>query len=102
MAQKVSVASLQPADREGWMTKQGGSYKSWKKRWFVLKGTQLFYFKNKKVILAFLSSSCRVHCAFADPCGLNAQSCFALLPVLACPLTFLLLLLKLICNISSF
>jgi len=48
MAAKISVASLQPADRDGWMTKQGGSYKSWKKRWFVLKGTQLFYFKSKK------------------------------------------------------
>jgi len=30
------------------MTKQGGGYKSWKKRWFVLKGSQLFYFKTKK------------------------------------------------------
>jgi len=48
MATKISVASLQPADRDGWMTKQGGSVKTWKKRWFVLKGTQLFYFKNKK------------------------------------------------------
>lgn len=48
MASKVSVASLQPADKDGWMTKQGGSYKSWKKRWFVLKGAQLFYFKTKK------------------------------------------------------
>jgi len=45
---KVSVASLTPADHEGWMTKQGGSVKSWKKRWFVLKGSQLFYFKTKK------------------------------------------------------
>lgn len=32
------------------MTKQGGSYKSWKKRWFILKGSQLFYFKTKKVL----------------------------------------------------
>jgi hypothetical protein len=41
------VASLQPADKEGWCTKQGGSIKTWKKRWFVLKGNRLWYFKGK-------------------------------------------------------
>jgi len=44
---RVSVTSLQPADKEGWMTKQGGSIKTWKKRWFVLKGNKLYYFKGK-------------------------------------------------------
>lgn len=44
---RVSVASLQPADKEGFCTKQGGSIKTWKKRWFVLKGNKLWYFKNK-------------------------------------------------------
>eukprot|EP01104_Vermistella_antarctica_P015705 TRINITY_DN521_c0_g1_i1.p1 TRINITY_DN521_c0_g1~~TRINITY_DN521_c0_g1_i1.p1 ORF type:complete len:538 (-),score=129.85 TRINITY_DN521_c0_g1_i1:47-1660(-) len=32
----------------GWMTKQGGSVKSWKRRWCVLEGTTLYYFKTKK------------------------------------------------------
>jgi len=30
------------------MTKQGGSWKSWKKRWFVLSGSNLYYFKTRK------------------------------------------------------
>jgi hypothetical protein len=45
---KVSVASLRPSDFEGYMTKQGGKIKTWKKRWFVLKGNFLHYFKTKK------------------------------------------------------
>lgn len=60
----VSVASLSPADFEGFMTKCGGSTKTWHKRWFVLKGNKyvliffflsfqlligrLYYFKTKK------------------------------------------------------
>jgi len=47
----ISVDSLTPSDKEGFMTKQGGGnggWKNWKKRWFVLKGTTLFYFKTKK------------------------------------------------------
>jgi len=44
---QISVASLNPPDREGFLTKQGGSIKTWKKRWFVLKGKKLVYFKSK-------------------------------------------------------
>lgn len=59
----VSVASLNPADFEGFMTKCGGGTKTWHKRfvnqfvwihlvltssWFVLKGNRLYYFKTKK------------------------------------------------------
>jgi hypothetical protein len=28
----------------------GGSFKSWKRRWFILKGDKLYYFKTKKVV----------------------------------------------------
>jgi len=30
---------------QGWLLKQGGRYKSWKKRWFVLSGGCLYYFE---------------------------------------------------------
>jgi hypothetical protein len=42
------VASLSPADKEGYLTKQGEHYKTWKKRWFVLKGKQLVYFEGQR------------------------------------------------------
>eukprot|EP01098_Paradermamoeba_levis_P004104 TRINITY_DN1791_c0_g1_i1.p1 TRINITY_DN1791_c0_g1~~TRINITY_DN1791_c0_g1_i1.p1 ORF type:complete len:467 (-),score=138.08 TRINITY_DN1791_c0_g1_i1:226-1626(-) len=44
----ISVASLSSPDKDGWLTKQGGSWKSWKRRWFVLKGDSLYYFKTQK------------------------------------------------------
>jgi len=45
---KVSAASLHPFDRDGYMTKQGGSYKNWNKRYFILKDAALFYYKTPK------------------------------------------------------
>jgi len=48
MATKVSVSALGTADKEGWLIKQGGKIKTWKKRWFVLKGDTLYYFKTQK------------------------------------------------------
>jgi len=45
--QKTPVKSLTSPEHTGWMTKQGGSWKSWKKRWFVLKSTSLYYFKTQ-------------------------------------------------------
>eukprot|EP01105_Mastigella_eilhardi_P025079 TRINITY_DN6710_c0_g1_i1.p1 TRINITY_DN6710_c0_g1~~TRINITY_DN6710_c0_g1_i1.p1 ORF type:complete len:505 (-),score=142.40 TRINITY_DN6710_c0_g1_i1:78-1592(-) len=43
----ISVVSLNPADHEGWAIKEGGSWNSWKKRWFVLKDKRLWYFAGK-------------------------------------------------------
>lgn len=33
--------------KEGYLTKEGGSFKSWKKRWFVLRDGALSYYKQK-------------------------------------------------------
>jgi len=33
--------------REGWLEKQGGMIKTWKKRWFEMKKTTIYYFKQK-------------------------------------------------------
>jgi len=33
--------------REGFLTKEGGGFKSWKKRWFTLKDSDLSYYKAK-------------------------------------------------------
>lgn len=32
--------------KEGFLTKEGGNFKTWKKRWFVLNGDTLKYYKN--------------------------------------------------------
>jgi hypothetical protein len=44
------VASVTPgATFSGYLTKCGGGIKTWHKRWMVLKGDQLYYFKTQKV-----------------------------------------------------
>jgi len=45
---KVSVKELTNAEKDGFLTKQGGSIKTWKKRWFVLKDGTIYYFKSQK------------------------------------------------------
>lgn len=44
----LAEVSISP-DMEGWLFKQGDKYKTWNKRWFVLKSNNLFYFKSPKV-----------------------------------------------------
>jgi len=44
----IAAQSLSPPDKEGYMTKQGGSFKSWKKRYFILKDRMLYYYKTPK------------------------------------------------------
>ncbi|CAO3600571.1 unnamed protein product [Absidia cylindrospora] len=46
--QRISTDEFQAPEHEGWLHKQGDRYKTWNKRWFVLKGTNLFYFKSPK------------------------------------------------------
>merc|ERR1719391_163950 len=33
-------------EREGWLMKQGGNWKNWKRRWFVLNDRCLYYFQH--------------------------------------------------------
>jgi len=33
-------------ERQGWLTKEGGRAKTWKRRWFILKTNMLFYFQD--------------------------------------------------------
>lgn len=44
----MSVAQLVNPQKADWITKQGGSIKTWKKRWMVLKDDTLWYFKDQK------------------------------------------------------
>lgn len=37
--------------REGWLWKQGGRYKTWKRRWFILNDGCLYYFEFTAVII---------------------------------------------------
>ncbi|ORX46273.1 PH-domain-containing protein [Hesseltinella vesiculosa] len=46
--QKQQQAQQDLPDLEGWLHKQSDRYRTWNKRWFVLKGTNLFYFKSPK------------------------------------------------------
>ncbi|EFA81544.1 hypothetical protein PPL_05533 [Heterostelium album PN500] len=46
-AGKVNLDDRNNPDIEGYLVKEGGSVKSKKKRWFLLKGKKVFYFKYK-------------------------------------------------------
>ncbi|KAH7832081.1 putative connector enhancer of kinase suppressor of Ras 2 [Monocercomonoides exilis] len=41
-------ADTTPGITEGWLTKQGHIRKNWKRRWFVLRGTTLYYYAKKE------------------------------------------------------
>ena len=49
-------------EREGWLTKEGGKYKSRHKRWFILKEGMLYYFKQPTVSGTYVLCRCRLYC----------------------------------------
>lgn len=63
IAQRLGIADHHPPnvtpDLEGWLHKQSDKYKTWNKRWFVLKGSNMFYFKSPKV--SFFLVTIRMH-----------------------------------------
>lgn len=52
----LGAEKLQNHTRSGYLTKQGGTVKSWKRRYFILKDNFLFYYKKPKVRLPSLTS----------------------------------------------
>jgi hypothetical protein len=53
-----AVRMFSQADHKGYLTKQGGRVKSWKRRWFVLTDNCLYYFKKEGVWLTRPLASC--------------------------------------------
>jgi hypothetical protein len=37
------------ADKAGFLVKEGGKFKTWKKRWFVLKNNVIYYSKSQVI-----------------------------------------------------
>ncbi|KAI9265013.1 hypothetical protein BDA99DRAFT_40656 [Phascolomyces articulosus] len=50
LSNRASTNVFKAPEHEGWLHKQGDKYKTWNKRWFVLKGSNLFYFKSPKEV----------------------------------------------------
>lgn len=44
-ADELSEVFFNP-DHQGYLTKEGGKHKSWRKRWFILTDNCLYYFKS--------------------------------------------------------
>ena len=47
--QKTAAEQIGLPDHSGWMRKKGENYPTWKMRYFVLKGTNLYYLKSETV-----------------------------------------------------
>jgi hypothetical protein len=46
------LTRLGKADHEGWMRKKGGALNSWKVRYFVLKGPDLYWLRSDSVFVS--------------------------------------------------
>ena len=46
--------------RQGWLTKEGAKWKTWKRRWFMLNeaNTRLYYYSSKREVADVCGSSC--------------------------------------------
>jgi len=45
---ETDASMFASAEKKGWVKKQGGRIKTWKKRWLVLKNNCLYYFKKEE------------------------------------------------------
>ena len=61
----LQASLLSPSDwaapaKSGWISKEGANRKSVKKRWFVLQGSKMIYFKSQEVRVEGLGRISRV------------------------------------------
>ncbi|KAI7866077.1 hypothetical protein BDF14DRAFT_1818527 [Spinellus fusiger] len=72
----VSTEAAQAPEHEGWLHKQSDKYKTWNKRWFVLKGIHLFYFKSPKDVRMKGIVNLRNYRVVVDPSIHSGKYCF--------------------------
>ena len=75
LLQKSSAQISTDASFRGHLTKRGGKWKSWKKRWFVLTSSALFYFASRDV--SFTSPLSTVN-ATIPLCAVNFCFCLTI------------------------
>ncbi|KAF9088524.1 hypothetical protein BGX23_007288 [Mortierella sp. AD031] len=63
--------------RSGYLLKLGNKYKTWRKRWFVLRGDKLTYYKNTKEYQphGIIPLSTIIDCLQTDPVSKSKQYC---------------------------
>lgn len=67
---------LGPVLKAGWLKKQRSIMKNWQQRWFVLRGDQLFYYKDKdesKPQVRHEGPASHRHCARTARWGVGAK-----------------------------
>ncbi|KAF9297488.1 hypothetical protein BGZ74_009815 [Mortierella antarctica] len=63
--------------RQGYLLKLGNKYKTWRKKWFVLRGDKLTYYKNTKEYQphGIIPLSTVIDCLQTDPVSKSKQYC---------------------------
>ncbi|KAG0056581.1 hypothetical protein BGZ83_004363 [Gryganskiella cystojenkinii] len=63
--------------RQGYLHKLGNTYKTWRKKWFVLRGDKLTYYKNQKEYQphGIIPLSTIIDCLQTDPVSKHKQYC---------------------------
>ncbi|KAF9582168.1 hypothetical protein BGW38_000556 [Lunasporangiospora selenospora] len=63
--------------RQGYLVKLGNTYKTWRKKWFVLRGDKLTYYKNSKEYqpLGIIPLSSIIDCLQIDPVSKSKLYC---------------------------
>ncbi|KAF9356414.1 hypothetical protein BGX34_009939 [Mortierella sp. NVP85] len=67
----------------GYLLKLGNKYKTWRKKWFVLRGEQLTYYKNNKEYQphGIIPLSTIIDCLQTDPVSKSKQYCLRIVTV---------------------